>query len=32
VHRRLGCPVLDVTSLAVEEAAARVVELIEDRR
>jgi [pyruvate, water dikinase]-phosphate phosphotransferase / [pyruvate, water dikinase] kinase len=32
VHRRLGCPVLDVTSLAVEEAAARVVELVEDRR
>jgi regulator of PEP synthase PpsR (kinase-PPPase family) len=32
VHRRLGCPVLDVTSLAVEEAAQRVVELVESRR
>jgi regulator of PEP synthase PpsR (kinase-PPPase family) len=32
VHRRLGCPVLDVTSLAVEEAAQRVVELVDARR
>jgi hypothetical protein len=31
IHRRLGCPVLDVTSLAVEEAAQRVVELVESR-
>jgi [pyruvate, water dikinase]-phosphate phosphotransferase / [pyruvate, water dikinase] kinase len=32
VHRRLGCPVLDVTSLAVEEAAQRVVELVDSRK
>jgi regulator of PEP synthase PpsR (kinase-PPPase family) len=32
IQRRLGCPVLDVTSLAVEEAAQRVVELVEARR
>jgi regulator of PEP synthase PpsR (kinase-PPPase family) len=32
IHRRLGCPVLDVTSLAVEEAAQRIVELVDSRR
>ena len=32
VHRRLGCPVLDVSTLAIEEAAARIAELVEERR
>jgi regulator of PEP synthase PpsR (kinase-PPPase family) len=32
VHRRLGCPVLDITETAVEEAAQRVIELVEARR
>lgn len=31
VHRRLGCPVLDTTGMALEEAAARVVDLVEER-
>lgn len=30
--RRLGCPVIDTTSLALEEAAGRVLELVEARR
>ncbi len=32
VQRRLGCPVLDTTALAMEEAAVRVIELVEHRR
>jgi regulator of PEP synthase PpsR (kinase-PPPase family) len=32
MHRRLGCPVLDVSELAIEEAAARVAEIVDDRR
>ena len=32
VQRRLGCPVIDTTSLALEEAAVRVIELVEQRR
>jgi regulator of PEP synthase PpsR (kinase-PPPase family) len=31
-QRRLGCPLLDTTSLALEEAAGRVIELITERR
>jgi [pyruvate, water dikinase]-phosphate phosphotransferase / [pyruvate, water dikinase] kinase len=31
VARRLGCPVVDVTNAAIEEAAQRVVELVEAR-
>jgi len=31
VQRRLGCPVIDVTNLAVEEAAHRVIGLVEER-
>jgi hypothetical protein len=31
VQRRLGCPVLDVTTMAVEEAAGRVIDLIDER-
>ena len=32
LHRRLGCPVIDVTGLAIEETAARVAELVDERR
>ncbi|WP_420114023.1 pyruvate, water dikinase regulatory protein [Pseudactinotalea sp.] len=32
VQRRLGCPVIDTTSVALEEAALRVIEVVEQRR
>jgi [pyruvate, water dikinase]-phosphate phosphotransferase / [pyruvate, water dikinase] kinase len=32
LHRRLGCPVLDVSDLSVEETAMRVVRLVEKRK
>ncbi len=32
VHRKLGCPVIDVTDLSVEETAVRVLRLVEQRR
>ena len=32
LHRRLGCPVIDVTGLSIEETAHRVVRLVERRR
>jgi regulator of PEP synthase PpsR (kinase-PPPase family) len=32
VHRKLGCPVIDVTELSVEETAMRIVRLVEQRR
>jgi regulator of PEP synthase PpsR (kinase-PPPase family) len=32
LHRRLGCPVLDVSELSIEETAHRVVRLVEQRR
>ncbi|MBA2643793.1 MAG: kinase/pyrophosphorylase [Actinobacteria bacterium] len=32
LHRRLGCPVIDVSELSVEETAARIVRLVERRR
>ena len=31
VFRRLGCPVIDVSNLAVEESALRVIHLVEER-
>lgn len=31
IQRRLGCPVIDTTNVALEEAAGRVIELIEQR-
>ncbi|SER77524.1 hypothetical protein SAMN05443377_11016 [Propionibacterium cyclohexanicum] len=31
VQRALGCPVIDTTGLALEEAAARVIEIVEER-
>ena len=32
VHRRLGCPVIDTTELSIEETAARVIRLVEQRQ
>ena len=32
IHRRLGCPVIDTTALALEEAAGRIIDLVDDRR
>jgi regulator of PEP synthase PpsR (kinase-PPPase family) len=32
IHRRLGCPVIDVTELSVEETAQRVIRVVESRR
>jgi regulator of PEP synthase PpsR (kinase-PPPase family) len=32
VHRRLGCPVIDVTELSVEETASRIIRMVERRR
>ncbi len=32
LHKRLGCPVIDVTHLAIEEAAHRVIRLVESRK
>jgi regulator of PEP synthase PpsR (kinase-PPPase family) len=32
IHRRLGCPVIDITELSIEETAARIVRLVEQRR
>jgi regulator of PEP synthase PpsR (kinase-PPPase family) len=32
IHRRLGCPVLDITELSIEETAARIVRLVVQRR
>jgi regulator of PEP synthase PpsR (kinase-PPPase family) len=32
IQRRLGCPIIDTTQLALEEAAGRVVELVAARR
>ena len=32
VHKRLGCPVIDVSELSIEETAQRVIRLVERRR
>jgi regulator of PEP synthase PpsR (kinase-PPPase family) len=32
VHRRLGCPVIEISELSIEETAARVIRLLEQRR
>ena len=32
VHRRLGCPVIDVSGLSIEETANRVLRVVEQRR
>ena len=32
IHRKLGCPVIEISELSIEETAARVIRLIEQRR
>ncbi len=32
IHRKLGCPVIEISDLSIEETAARVIRLIEQRR
>jgi regulator of PEP synthase PpsR (kinase-PPPase family) len=32
IHRRLGCPVIEVSNLAIEETARRIIRLVEARR
>lgn len=32
IQRRLGCPVIDTTNVALEEAASRVIDLVDERR
>jgi [pyruvate, water dikinase]-phosphate phosphotransferase / [pyruvate, water dikinase] kinase len=32
VHRRLGCPVIDVTELSVEETSMRIIRVVAERR
>jgi len=32
VHKRLGCPVIEVSNLAIEETARRIVRLVEEQR
>jgi regulator of PEP synthase PpsR (kinase-PPPase family) len=32
IHRRLGCPVIDVTELSVEETSMRIIRVVADRR
>ena len=31
VHRRLGCPVIDISELSIEETAHRVLRVVEER-
>ena len=31
VYRRLGCPVIEVSTLAIEETAHRIIRLVEQR-
>ena len=32
IHRRLGCPVIEVSDLAIEETAQRIIRIVESRR
>ena len=32
IQRRLGCPVLDVSDLSVEETAMRIIRIVDQRR
>jgi regulator of PEP synthase PpsR (kinase-PPPase family) len=32
IHRRLGCPVIEISELSIEETAARAIRLVERRR
>ena len=31
IQRRLGCPVVDMTGLALEEAASRIIDMVDQR-
>lgn len=31
VHRRLGCPIIDTTGIALEEAASRIIDIVDSR-
>jgi len=31
IHRRFGCPVIDMTGLALEEAASRIIDMVDQR-
>ena len=31
VQRRLGCPIIDTTGVAIEEAASRIIDYVDDR-
>jgi regulator of PEP synthase PpsR (kinase-PPPase family) len=32
LHRRLGCPVIDISELSIEETAHRVLRVLEERQ
>ena len=32
VHRRLGCPVIDISELSIEETAHRIIRIVESRK
>ena len=32
VHRRLGCPVIEVSEISIEETAQRVIRIVQQRR
>ena len=32
LHKRLGCPVIEISELSIEETAARVIQVVEQRR
>jgi [pyruvate, water dikinase]-phosphate phosphotransferase / [pyruvate, water dikinase] kinase len=32
IHRRLGCPVIDISDLSIEETAHRILRVVEDRK
>jgi hypothetical protein len=32
LHRRLGCPVIDISELSIEETAHRVLRVVEERQ
>ncbi|MGZ6728475.1 MAG: kinase/pyrophosphorylase, partial [Gaiellaceae bacterium] len=32
IHRRLGCPVIEISDLSIEETAARVIRMVDRRR
>jgi regulator of PEP synthase PpsR (kinase-PPPase family) len=32
IHRRIGCPVIDISELSIEETAHRVLRVVEERK